>query len=88
VAFKVNTDRSIKKILVIDLSHWVNGFITLDKFCMARFQDALAQSSKGDYQSIFDISKAYHHLRLDPKSFDLVGFCVPDEDGKGEMHFH
>jgi hypothetical protein len=88
VAFKVNTGGSIKKRLVIDLSRWVNGFITPDKFCMARFQDALAQSSKGDYQSIFDISKAYHHLRLDPESYDLVGFCVPDKNGKGERYYH
>jgi hypothetical protein len=43
-AFKVNTDGSIKKRLVIDLSRWVNGFITPDKFHMTRFQDALAQS--------------------------------------------
>jgi hypothetical protein len=88
MAFKVNTDGSIKKRLVIYFSRWVNGFITPDKFCMARFQDALAQSSKGDYQSVFDISKAYHHLRLDPESYDLVGFCVPDEDGKGERYYH
>jgi hypothetical protein len=88
VAFKVNTDGSIKKRLVIDLSRWVNGFITPDKFCMARFQEALAQSSKGDYQSVFDISKAYHHLRLDPESYNLVGFWVPDEDGKGERYYH
>jgi hypothetical protein len=55
---------------------------------MARFQDALAQSSKGDYQSVFNVSKAYHHLRLDPESYDLVGLCVPDEDGKGERYYH
>jgi hypothetical protein len=55
---------------------------------MTRFQDALAQSWKGDYQSVFDISKAYHHLRLDPESYDLVGFCVTDKDGKGKRYYH
>jgi hypothetical protein len=82
VAFKVNGDGSIKKRLVMDLSRWVNKFVVSDRFKMSRFQDALSQSSKGDYQSIFDISKAYHHLRLSPKSYDLVGFCVPGVDGK------
>jgi hypothetical protein len=82
VAFKVNLDGCIKRRLVIDLSRWVNDFITPDCFKMARFQDALAQSSKGDFQSVFDISKAYHHLRLSPESYDLVGFCVPDKDGR------
>jgi hypothetical protein len=68
VALKVNADGSIKKRLVIDLSRWVNAFIKPDHFKMARFQDALDQSAKGDYQSVFDISKAYHHLRLNRES--------------------
>jgi hypothetical protein len=41
----------------------------------------------GLYQSVFDISKAYHHLRLHPSSYELVGFCVQDEDGK-ERFYH
>jgi hypothetical protein len=80
-------DESIKKQLVIDLSRWVNGFVRRDSFKMAQFQDALAQSSKGDYSSVFDISKAYHHIRLHPSSYELVGFCVQDEDGK-ERFYH
>jgi hypothetical protein len=86
VASKVNADRSIKKRLVIDLSRWVNGFIKPDHFKMARFQDALDQLAKGDYQSVFDISKAYHHLRLHPESYELVGFCVTNKSGK--EHFY
>jgi hypothetical protein len=86
VAFKVKNDGSIKKRLVIDLSRWVNGFVVPDRFKMSRFQDALSQFSKGDYQSIFDISKAYHHLRLSPESYDLVGFCVPGVDRKERFY--
>jgi hypothetical protein len=88
VAFKVNADGSIKRRLFINLSRWVNGFITTDRFKMARFQDALAQSSKGDFQSVFDISKAYHHLRLLPESYNLVGFCLPDKDGKERFYYY
>jgi hypothetical protein len=40
VAFKFNWDGSIKKRLVIDFSRWVNRFVVLDRFKMARFQDA------------------------------------------------
>jgi hypothetical protein len=87
VAFKVNADGSIKKRLVIDLSRWVNKFILPDRYKMAQFQDALSQSSKGDYQSVFDISKAYHHLRLAPESYELVGFCIMDKEGK-ERFYH
>jgi hypothetical protein len=52
-----------------------------------QFQDALSQSSKGNYQPVFDISKAYHHLQLAPESYELVGFCVMDKDGK-EQFYH
>jgi hypothetical protein len=82
VAFKVNAEGSIKRRLVIDLSRWVNKFIFQDRYKMAQFKDALSQSSKGDYQSVFDISKAYHHLRLAPELYELVGFCVMDKEGK------
>jgi hypothetical protein len=87
VAFKVNADGTIKKRLVIDLSRWVNTLIIPDKFKMCTFQNALAQSAKGDYQSVFNVSKAYHHLRLAPESYGLVGFCVIGEDGK-ERFYH
>lgn len=87
VAFKVNLDGTIKKRLVINLSRWVNGFIRPDSYRMARFQDALDQSAKGDFQSVFDVSAAYHHLRLAPESYDLGGLCVEDVDGK-ERYYH
>jgi hypothetical protein len=35
VAFKVNVDGSIKRRLVIDLSRWVNDFISPDRLKMA-----------------------------------------------------
>jgi hypothetical protein len=54
---------------------------------MARFQDALSQAAPGDFQSVYDISKAYHHLLLHPDSYELVGFCVVDEEGK-ERFYH
>jgi hypothetical protein len=87
VTFKINSDGSIKKRLVIDLSRWVNEFIVPDRFRMARFQDALSQAAPGDFQSVYDISKAYHHLLLHPDSYELVGFCIVDEEGK-ERFYH
>jgi hypothetical protein len=65
-----------------------NKFVIPDKYKMSRFQDALSQSSPGDFQSVYDISKAYHHIRLHPDSYSnsLVGFCVEDEDGKERFY--
>jgi hypothetical protein len=88
VAFKINSDGSIKKRLVIDLSRWVNEFIVPNRFKMARFQDALSQAAPGDFQSVYNISKAYHHLRLHPDSYELVGFCVVDEEGKERYYYY
>jgi hypothetical protein len=61
VAYKINADGTEKPRLVIDLSRWVNTFVVPDHFRMSRFQVALALSTQGDYQNVFDISKAYHH---------------------------
>jgi hypothetical protein len=69
VAFKVNADGTIKKRLVIDLSRWINKFVIPDSFRMSRFQEALALSTAGDFQSLIDVSKAYHHIRLHPTSW-------------------
>jgi hypothetical protein len=86
VAFKISGDGSIKRRLVIDLSRWVNEFVIPDSYKMSRFQDALTLLPRGDFQSVYDITKAYHHLRLHPDSYELVGFCVEDE--KGIEHFY
>jgi hypothetical protein len=48
---------------------------------MSKLQDALVITSPGDRQLVFNISKAYHHLRLVPESYELVGFCIPNEKG-------
>jgi hypothetical protein len=87
VAFKINTDGTIKKRLVIDLSRWVNKFVIPNRFRMTQFKDVLEQSVKGDYQSVYGISKAYHHIRLHPDSYELVGFCVEDLEGV-EHYYH
>jgi hypothetical protein len=86
VAFKVNPDGSIKKRLVIDLSRWVNNFVKPDVYRMSRFQDALDQLDQGDFQSVYDVSKAYHHIRLHPELYKLVGFCVVDTTGKERLY--
>jgi hypothetical protein len=88
VAYKINVDGTEKPRLVIDLLRWVNKFVVPDHFRMSRFQDALALSTQGDYENVFDISKAYHHIRLNPESYELVGFCVMSEAGVEEYYHY
>jgi hypothetical protein len=37
---------------------------------------------------VYDISKAYHLVRLHPDSYQLVGFCIEDENGKVEFYLY
>jgi hypothetical protein len=87
VAFKVNPEGSIKKRLAINLSHWVNNFVKPDVYRMSRFQDALDQSDQGDFQSVYDVSKGYHHICLHPESYEFVGFCVVDTTQKERFYY-
>jgi hypothetical protein len=88
VAYNINADGTYKARLVTDLSRWVNKFVIPDRYRMARLQNTLAQSSKGDYQNVFDITKAYHHIRLHPESYNLVGFCVESPEGVEEFYHY
>jgi hypothetical protein len=85
VAYKINADGTYKARLVTDLSRWVNKFVIRDRY---RLQDALAQSSKGDYQNVFDITEAYYHIRLHPESYELVVFCVESPEGVEEFYHY
>jgi hypothetical protein len=76
VAFKIKPDWSYKKRLVIDLSRHVNRLCTDSKYRMCTLGDVLAQTVKGDFQYVFDLESAYHHLRIHPESYKFLGFCV------------
>jgi hypothetical protein len=40
----------------------------------------------GDFQFVFDLEAAYHHVRLHPESYKYVGFCL-DFDGVESFFF-
>jgi hypothetical protein len=73
VAFKIKPDGSYKKRLVIDLSRHVNRLCTDSKYRMCTL------TMKGDFQYVFDLESAYHHLRIHPDSYRFLGFCVTIE---------
>jgi hypothetical protein len=69
VAFKIKPYGSYKKRLVIDLSRHVNRLCTDSKYRMCTLGDVLAQTVRGDFQYVFDLESAYHHLRIHPDSY-------------------
>jgi hypothetical protein len=66
VAYKAKPDGGFKKRLVFDLSRHVNLLLTCPKYCMTTMGDVLAQTMPGDFQYVFDLEAAYHHVRLAP----------------------
>jgi hypothetical protein len=52
---------------------------------MTTLGDVLAQTMPGDFQYIFDLEAAYHHVRLSPDSYKYVGFSV-DFDGVDKFY--
>jgi hypothetical protein len=88
VAFKVNSDGTIK--CPGNRSQPVGEFDDSSR----RTQDgkvpgrsgSIVAGLQGDYQSVFNVSKAYHHIRMAPESYCLVGFCMEDEDKKERIY--
>jgi hypothetical protein len=64
VAIKCLEDGSLKKRLVLDLSRCVNLAAEDDRYCMTTLQDAINSTRKGDFQVVFDLKSAFHHMRL------------------------
>jgi hypothetical protein len=69
----------LKKRLVLDLLRCVNLAMKDDSYLMTTLQDAIESTSKGDFQVVFDLKSAFHHVRLHACSYELMGFKVIDE---------
>jgi hypothetical protein len=52
-----------------------------DRYRMTTLQDAINSTRKGDFQVVFDLKSAFHHVRLHADSYELMGFKVVDKGG-------
>jgi hypothetical protein len=84
VAVKRKDDGELKKRLVLDLSRCVNLAVKDDDYRMTTLQDAINSTRKGDFQVVFYLKSAFHHVRLHAGSYELMGFKVTDEEGAGQ----
>jgi hypothetical protein len=50
-----------------------------DRYHMTTLQDAIDSTRKGDFQVVFDLKSAFHHVRLHAGSYELKGFKVVDK---------
>jgi hypothetical protein len=81
IAVKRKDDEELKKRLVLDLSRCVNPPVKDDDYRMTTLQEAVNSRRKGDFQVVFDLKSAFHHVRLHASSYELMGFKDVDEEG-------
>jgi hypothetical protein len=81
VALKRLDNGELKKRLVLDLSCCVNLAVKDDRYRMTTLQDDIDSTRKGNFQVVFDLKSAFHHVRLRASSYELMGFKVIDEEG-------
>jgi hypothetical protein len=81
VAVKRLDNGGLKKRLVLDLLRCVNLAVKVDRYRMNTLQDTIDSTKKGDYQVVFDLKSAFHHVRLHACSYKLIGFKVVDKKG-------
>jgi hypothetical protein len=88
VALKRKEDGTFKKRLVLDLSRCVNLAIEDNSYKMTTLRNALYSTREGDFQFLFDLKSVYHHLRLNPVCYELMGFKVMNEDGTYKFYVY
>jgi uncharacterized protein YeaO (DUF488 family) len=81
VAVKHKDNGELKQRLALYLSRCVNLAINDDDNCMTTLQDAINSTRKGDFQVVFDLKLAFHHIRLHTSMYELMEFKVTDKDG-------
>jgi hypothetical protein len=81
VALKRKDNGKVKRRLVMDLSRAVNLALENDNYCMTTLQDAINATWKGDFQVMFDLKSAFHHVRLHTSMYELMGFKITDKNG-------
>jgi hypothetical protein len=79
VAFKQTVDGLYKRRFGFIETHKSIGFS--DSYRVTTLGDTLAQTLPGDFQFVFDLEAAYHHVRVHPELYKYLGFCL-DFDGK------
>ena len=70
-----------KKRLCLDLSRTVNEFITVPSVSLADLRAALQLTESGDWQGVYDLASAYHHIKIFPGHVKYLGAAYEKPDG-------
>ena len=67
--------------LCLDVSRSVNQFLNIPKVVLADLKTALQITEPGDWQAVYDLSSAYHHIKILPAHVKYLGAAFQREDG-------
>lgn len=82
VSLRHITEDEVKKRLCLDLSRWINLALLKEAVTLPSLGKALKSLLLGDYMATYNLSSAYHHVRIHEEHWQFLGFSVPDENGK------
>ena len=77
---------NIKKRLCLDLSRWVNKFIKKESTKLTGLEKSCEMLLPGDKQATYDLSAAYHHIKIHEDFKKFLCFKVPNEEGLDEFY--
>ena len=67
--------------LCLDVSRSVNQFLKIPKVVLADLNIALQLTDVDDWQAVYDLASAYHHIKILPAHVKYLGAAFQNEDG-------
>jgi len=86
VSLKTGKDGLIKKRLCWDGSRCVNNYLQKQKVTLSHLQRALEITKSQDFQIIYDLKAAYHHIKIHSSHTKYLGASFKKPDG-GDQYF-
>ena len=81
VSYKTGRDGSIKKRLCLDGYRCINDCIKKQKVTLSHLKRALDLTNAGDYQIVYDLKAAYHHILIHPSQVRYLGAAFTRPEG-------
>jgi hypothetical protein len=82
IAEKIEPDGSKKLRLVWDGSRCINPILDKQKVTLAHFHRCLEITNKDEYQVVYDLKSAFHHIRISDRQVEYLGAAFETEEGK------
>lgn len=84
---ELDSEEEIKNRLCLDLSRWINKLLQKENVTLPSLDKVLKTLLPGDFMATYDLSSAYHHVRIHPDHWKYLGFAVPNQD-TGEDEYY